>query len=54
MPDGAWGGTIRIGPSMPQFVAWSRLDDAALVATLDDEMAGVGTALAGHRCEEAA
>ena len=52
--DGAWGGTIRIGPSMPQFVAWSRLDGAALEATLAAEMAGIADALVSHRVEEAA
>jgi len=53
-PDGEWGGTIRIGPSMPQFVAWSALDDAALTATLDAAMANIADALVSHRCEEAA
>lgn len=52
--DGGWAGTIRIGPPMPQFVEWARLDDAALASTLDAEMAGIADALVTHRCEEAA
>jgi hypothetical protein len=52
--DGAWGGTIRIGPSMPQFVAWAGLDDAALAKALAAEMAGIADALISHRVEEAA
>ena len=52
--DGGWAGTIRIGPSMPQFVAWARLDDAALVAAMNRDMAGIADALVSHRCEEAA
>ena len=53
-PDGDWGGTIRIGPSMPQFVAWAALDDAALGAALNEAMAGIADALVSHRVEEAA
>ena len=53
-PEGEWGGTIRIGPSMPQFVAWARLDDAALAAELNAALAGVAGALVSHRVEEAA
>ncbi|HYD25967.1 MAG TPA: hypothetical protein VEB68_14355 [Croceibacterium sp.] len=52
--DGNWGGTLRIGPSMPQFVAWSRLDDEALAATLEQAMAGIADVLAGHALSEAA
>jgi len=52
--DGGWAGTIRIGPPMPQFVEWARLDDAALSATLEAEMAGIADALVSHRCDEAA
>ena len=53
-PEGEWGGTIRIGPSMPQFVAWARLDDAALATELNAALAGVAGALVSHRVEEAA
>lgn len=53
-PDGGWAGTIRIGPPMPQFVEWARLDDSSLVATLDAEMAAIADALVTHRCDEAA
>lgn len=52
--DGGWAGTIRIGPPMPRFVEWAWLDNAALVATLDAEMAGIADALVTHRCDEAA
>jgi hypothetical protein len=53
-PEGEWGGTIRIGPSMPQFVAWTRLDDGELGRTLNEAMAEIADALVSHRCEEAA
>jgi hypothetical protein len=52
--DGGWAGTIRIGPAMPQFVAWAALDDAELARTLSDTMARIADALISHRCEEAA
>jgi len=52
--EGEWGGTIRIGPSMPQFVAWAQLDDAALALALDEAMARIGGALVSHRVAEAA
>jgi len=52
--EGEWGGTIRIGPSMPQFVAWARLDDAALARTMNEAMAAIAGALVSHRVEEAA
>jgi len=53
-PDGEWGGTIRIGPSMPQFVSWAALDDGALARTLNEAMAGMADALVSHRVEKAA
>lgn len=52
--DGGWAGTIRIGPPMPQFVEWARLEEAELAATLDAEMAGIADVLVTHRCDEAA
>ena len=52
--EGDWGGTIRIGPAMPQFVAWSALDDGKLARTLGATMARIADALVSHRCEEAA
>ena len=52
--DGGWAGTIRIGPAMPQFVAWAALDDAELARALGATMAGIAGALVSHRCEEAA
>jgi hypothetical protein len=52
--EGEWGGTLRVGPSMPQFVDWARLDDTALADTLGRAMAGIADALAGHERSEAA
>jgi hypothetical protein len=53
-PEGEWGGTIRIGPAMPQFVAWAALDDVALERTMNEAMASIAGALVSHRVEEAA
>lgn len=53
-PEGEWGGTIRIGPSMPQFVAWAELDKAELATTLESAMAEVAEALISHRRDKAA
>ena len=53
-PEGEWGGTIRIGPAMPQFVEWAALDDVALTETMNPAMAGIAEALVSHRVEEAA
>ena len=53
-PDGEWGGTIRIGPSMPRFVAWATLSNAALERELDGAMAAIAGALVSRRVEEAA
>jgi len=44
-PDGGWGGTLRIGLSMPQFVEWARLDQAALDRHLQNSMAEIADAL---------
>jgi len=52
--EGEWGGTIRIGPAMPQFVAWSRLGEAELARTLEAAMAELAGALVGRRREQAA
>jgi hypothetical protein len=52
--EGDWGGTIRIGPAMPQFVAWAALDDGALAHALNEAMAGIADALVSHRVEKAA
>ena len=53
-PEGGWAGTIRIGPPMPQFVAWARLGEAAMAAELNRAMAEIADALVSHRIEEAA
>lgn len=52
--EGGWAGTIRIGPPMPQFVEWARLEEAELASTLESEVARIADALISHRCEEAA
>jgi selenocysteine lyase/cysteine desulfurase len=36
---GEWGGTLRVGLSMPQFTAWAGLDDGQLDAQLRGDMA---------------
>jgi selenocysteine lyase/cysteine desulfurase len=36
---GEWGGTLRVGLSMPQFTAWAELDDSQLEAQLRGDMA---------------
>lgn len=53
-PEGEWGGTIRIGPSMPQFVEWAALEEVELATTLETAMGEVAAALVGHRREKAA
>ena len=54
MPEGEWGGTLRIGLSMPQLVDWSRLDDATLRSDLGSAMAEIADALSAVRRVEAA
>ncbi len=38
LPDGRWGGTLRVGLSMPQVSAFDALDDAALETRLAGDM----------------
>lgn len=45
LADGRWGGTLRIGLSMPQVVEFSRLDSAALAARLSDDMGSIAAAI---------
>jgi hypothetical protein len=52
--DGEWAGTLRVGLSMPQLVAWSQLTDAALREELSRGMAEIADALRGLRREKAA
>lgn len=40
-----WGGTLRVGLSMPQFSDWAPLDDQALAAQLGSDMARIAEAL---------
>jgi hypothetical protein len=53
-PDGEWGGTLRIGLSMPQLVEWSLLDDARLRAELSSAMVEIADALSAARRVQAA
>jgi hypothetical protein len=52
--DGDWAGTLRVGLSMPQLVAWSYLTDAALREQLSRDLAKIADALRGVSREEAA
>ena len=52
--NGEWGGTLRIGLSMPQLVDWSRLDDATLRSELCSAMAEIADALSAVRRVQAA
>jgi hypothetical protein len=45
LTDGRWGGTLRVGLSMPQVTAFDRLDDAALAARLASDMGVIVAAL---------
>jgi hypothetical protein len=45
LEDGRWGATLRIGLSMPQLVAFDRLDDAALDQRLAQDMDRIATAI---------
>lgn len=44
--DGEWGGTLRIGMSMPQFASFAELDDDALTKRFAADMAQIAEALA--------
>lgn len=45
LPDGRWGGTLRVGLSMPQVSEFDTLDDAALEARLAADMAKIAGAI---------
>jgi hypothetical protein len=45
LEDGRWGATLRLGLSMPQLVAFDRLDDAALEARLAADMDRIAAAI---------
>ncbi len=45
LDDGRWGATLRVGLSMPQVVAFDRLSDAELNATMSSDMARIVTAI---------
>jgi hypothetical protein len=52
LPDGRWGGTLRVGLSMPQVSAFDSLDDAALDARLAGDMAAIVDAIQRVRAPE--
>lgn len=45
LPDGGWGGTLRVGLSMPQVTELAALDDGALEATLAERIGRFAEAL---------
>lgn len=45
LEDGRWGATLRLGLSMPQIVAFDRLDDAALDEVLASDMDRIAGAI---------
>ncbi|MDJ0977840.1 MAG: hypothetical protein QNI87_04830 [Erythrobacter sp.] len=45
---GAWGATLRVGPSMPQMARWARMSEAALATALADDMQRIATAIRGR------
>ena len=45
LEDGRWGATLRLGLSMPQVVAFDRLEDQALEATLAADMNRIASAI---------
>lgn len=46
LPGGGWGGTLRLGLSMPQMVEFAGLDTASLTARLDGDMNRIAAKLA--------
>lgn len=48
-PDGRWGGTLRVGLSMPQISAFALLDDQALSARLAADMDAIVAAFEAVR-----
>lgn len=52
--DGGWGGTLRVGLSMPQVVEWADLDHAVLQRTVARELGGIADAISREVREEAA
>ena len=45
LADPAWGGTLRIGLSMPQMVRFAKMEPADLAAMLERDMCKIGDAL---------
>ena len=43
--DGGWGGTMRVGLSMPQIAGWNALSGEALAAQLVADMARIAVGL---------
>ncbi|MBI1401782.1 MAG: hypothetical protein GC147_01030 [Porphyrobacter sp.] len=52
--NGGWGGTMRVGLSMPQLVRWNGLAETALAAELAADMARIAAALGAVAGREAA
>jgi hypothetical protein len=46
LPDGRWGGTLRLSLSMPLIVAFAKLDGDAIYAKLDQDMQRIISVLA--------
>ena len=53
LADGRWGGTLRVGLSMPQVVAFDALDDATLAARLASDMDMIVSAIQRVRAQAA-
>ena len=47
--DGEWGGTLRIGMSMPQFAQFAVLDEDSLADRLSTDMAQIAKAISSYR-----
>lgn len=45
--NGGWGGTMRVGLSMPQLTRWDGLSEDTLAGELAQDMARIGAGLAG-------
>lgn len=48
LPEGEWGGTLRVGLSMPQMVQWSELSDAELSGRIAQDLRQIADALESH------
>lgn len=46
LPGGGWGGTLRLGLSMPQMVEFAGMDTGSLIARIEGDMRRIATKLA--------